>query len=102
MNITPKYFESHVTIEPVFGERLAVFEERCKQHQFKAAKLLMQKDREETPQRSSKDTFCTGHALSFVTLQNRMMDLVGDLEERGFKVWRYKIEAVLTDVRLPR
>lgn len=102
MEINPKYFESHVTIEPVFGERLALFQELCVQYGFKAAKLLMQKDRESTPERSDKDTFCTGHALSYVVLQQRMMDLVDRLVEKDFRVWRYKIEAVLTDVRLPR
>lgn len=95
----PLYYESHITIEPVFGERLERFIHLAKQHRFRVAKLLMQKDREATAERSDKDSFCTGHDLSFDALQERMDELGQDLRKENFQVWRVKIEAVLLDRR---
>jgi hypothetical protein len=97
--IAPKYYESHVTIEPVFEARLEEFKELCMKFNFHVAKLLMQKNREETPSRSSKDSFCTGHSKDFTDLNRRMMGLVSILKNHKFSVYRYKIEAVLIDVR---
>jgi len=54
------YYESHVTVEPVFDERLEKFKEICAPHTFKPAKLLMKKRSFDTPVRSEYDTFCTG------------------------------------------
>lgn len=96
----PKYYESHITIEPVFGTRLDAFKCLSSIENFKVAKLLMQKDREATESRSDKDSFCTGHALSFDVLSDRMKALVQRLRDAGFAVWRYKIEAVLVDERV--
>lgn len=97
-----KYYESHVTIEPVFGERLELFAQVCSTYKFKAAKLLMQKDRADTPERSNKDTFCTGHANNYDDLHKRMTELRIALTALRFAVWRYKIEAVLLDVKCER
>lgn len=94
-----KYYESHITIEPVFEERLGRFQEVCRKHGFRAADLLMQKRKEETPVRSDKDTFCTGRGKSFDELKEQMLQLVSELREQGFDVWRQKIEAVLLDER---
>lgn len=102
MSEKPLYYESHITIEPVFGERLQQFSDIVEQHGFKAAKLLMQKDREATPERSNKDTFCTGRGKRLINLDDRMMHCVTDLKDAGFAVWRYKIESVLVDVKLDR
>lgn len=93
----PLYFESHVTIEPVFEEKLEHFSDLCKKHKFQPAKLLLQKRKEDTPERSSKDSFCTGHGTNQKDLEQRMNNLVQDLKENNFKVWRKKIEAVLID-----
>jgi hypothetical protein len=95
----PKYYESHVTIEPVFGERLHLFEQTCSQFGYKVAKLLMQKDRESVPERSNKDSFCTGHSNDFDDLMKRMDNLHYFLRVRGFEVYRCKIEAILVDER---
>lgn len=93
------YYESHITVEPIFDERLDQFKVLCKQHGFKAADLLMQKRKEDTPERSRYDTFCTGRATTQTDLHNRMMSLLGLLQREGFKVWRYKIEHAILDSR---
>lgn len=98
----PLYYECHVTVEPVFDNALEIFKNVCKKQGFKAANLLMQKDRGSTPERSDKDTFATGQDEEFINLQSRMHSLLGDLMMGGFKVWRYKIEAILLDQKLDR
>lgn len=100
MNI--EYYESHITIEPVFEKRLELFSTLCATHKFKPAKLFMQKNRSETPERSNKDTFCTGHSKDYLDLYDRMRFLRFDLESNGFEVWRCKIEAIVYDVKYDR
>jgi hypothetical protein len=95
-----KYYECHVTLEPVFGGRLESLKELAASHGFKPAKLLMQKRAESTPERSNKDTFCTGHSKSFDDIKERMNALTEALRNAGFAVWRRKIEAVVFDERL--
>lgn len=97
-----KSYEAHVTIEPVFGDDFLKFEACCTAHGFKPAELLLQKTRQSTPERSNKDSFCTGHEDSFEGLQRRLMALVDCLESSGLRVWRYKIEGILIDVRKER
>lgn len=94
-------FEAHITIEPVFGERFNQFETLSAAHKFKPAELLLMKQREATPIRSNKDSFCTGHSKTFDELQIRTLALVSDLKECGFDVWRYKIEGIVLDVKSP-
>lgn len=96
------YYEAHITIEPVFDERLELFQTLCKTEGFKAAKLLMQKNREASPERSNKDTFCTGHGQNYDLVLGRIDRLVAKLRENGFAVWRDKIEAVLLDRKYDR
>jgi hypothetical protein len=99
-SMSPLVYESHITIEPVFGERFTLFSNCSRYFGFKPAKLLMQKDRDVTAERSDKDSFCTGHAHSYDELLHSTKLLVRVLQHEGFKVWRYKIEAILTDVKL--
>lgn len=99
---TIHYYESHITIEPVFEERLELFSSLAKANKFQAAKLLMQKTRSELPVRSNKDSFCTGHAASYEDLHNRMVKLTNELREAGFEVWRAKIEGILFDEKYSR
>lgn len=94
-----KYFECHITIEPVFGERLDRLAEIVKPFGFRPAKLLMQKDRQATPERSQKDTFCTAHSKVQIDIETRMRDCVSALLSTGYQVWRQKIEAVILDER---
>lgn len=96
-----KSYEAHVTIEPVFGERFDHFEKCCTPYKFRPAELLLQKQRDQTPTRSNKDSFCTGHSKTYDDLFSRTQQLVEDLKEAGFEVWRYKIEGIVLDVRTP-
>lgn len=100
MYTTNLYFEAHVTIEPVFDDRYAQFVEITKKFQFRAAELLMKKRSEDTPIRSMYDTFCTGRSSSYEDLHNRLFELTATLRAANFKVWRYKIENTLLDVRI--
>lgn len=100
--LQPKYFESHITIEPVFDSNLVVFEAIAATEGFRVAKLLMQKERTSTPERSDKDSFCTGHSGDYDDLDTRMCRLITRLIERGFKIYRWKIEAVMLDHHILR
>ncbi len=93
------YYEAHVTIEPVFDGRLEEFKTACSDFGFRAAELLMKKRKEDTPERSSYDTFCTGRSKDYSDLHTRMVNLVSKLNVLSFQVWRYKLEATLLDVR---
>ncbi len=97
-----RYFECHITIEPVYDDRLQLFTSLCSTVNFKPAKLFMQKDRITSPQRSDKDSFCTGHSKEYDDIYLRMMELVNKLQQADFEVWRYKIEDVILDVKLER
>ena len=46
------YYECHVTIEPVFDERRDLAEAIAKKYGFRLAKLLMQRNRNETKRQS--------------------------------------------------
>lgn len=96
---TDLYFESHVTIEPVFDDRLEQLKKIVHKHSFRVADLLMQKRRGDTHERSKYDTFCTARGNDYHELNAKMMLCVGDLVSAGFKVWRYKLENTLVDVR---
>jgi hypothetical protein len=94
------YFESHVTIEPVFDERLELFQKICMKHNFRVAELLLQKRKKDKPNRSKLDSFCTGRDKNNLILVEKMIGLIQDLKNAGFKVWRYKIEAALLDSKI--
>lgn len=93
------YYESHITIEPVFDAKLERASSLAKEHGFKIAELLMKKRAEDTPERSQHDTFMTGHSAEYVDLKVRMINLIVALKENGFTLWRYKIEGVVMDSR---
>jgi hypothetical protein len=96
------YYESHITIEPVNGERLTEFERFSAMMGFKVAKLLMVKNGNGSEERSNRDSFCTGHSKDYWSLLARTEQLHDLLKEAGFKVWRYKIEGCLLDVKMER
>lgn len=100
--MTSPYYECHITIEPVFDQRLALFEETCAPYKFRVAKLLMQKKPSEEGEPSKKDSFCTGHGLDFEDIHERMMTLSAELTKLGYAVWRRKIEHVIFDEKLAR
>lgn len=93
------YYEAHVTIEPVFEERLERFKTLCADYKFHVASLLMQKRKTDTPERSANDSFCTGRSTSYSDLEGRMLALVQLLRAQSFEVWRYKIESTMLDSR---
>lgn len=95
-----KYYECHITIEPVFDQGLEEFKSICASQNFRVADLLMMKSRSETAKRSNKDTFCTGHGKDYEELFQRMDCVVEEAQKSGFQVWRKKIEAILFDERL--
>ncbi len=95
------YYECHITLEPVYDRRLEIADRTVSYHGFRMADPLMQKRKEDTPERSAKDTFCTARDKSYRNLEARMYECVWDLQYAGFQVWRYKIEDTLLDVRHP-
>ncbi len=94
------YFEAHVTIEPVFEERLEEVKLLSQAKGFKVATLLMQKRKEDTPELSKYDTFTTGHSTDYFDLEDRTYNLVTSLQNSKFKVLRYKIEECMLDSRI--
>lgn len=93
------YYEAHVTVEPVFDEKLEQFKILCHDYKFRVATLLMQKRSQDTEERSKNDSFCTGRGISYADIKKRMLALVDRLNREGFTVWRYKIESTLLDSR---
>lgn len=93
------YLEAHITIEPVFDDERERAGAIGKAHGFKLAHLLMQRERGDTPERSSRDTFMTGHSKFCDEIQARTRACVEALRGAGFKVWRYKIENTVLDSR---
>ena len=98
--IAKHYYEAHVTIEPVFDEKLAFAKQIAETVHFKIADLLMKKRESDTEERSSKDTFMTGHSKKLDDITMRTVRLVKHLQYNGFKVWRYKIEDTVLDSRI--
>lgn len=98
MNVN--YYESHITVEPVFGDRLELFKALAAGYRFQVADLLLQKRADDRPERSAKDSFCTGRSKTFDDIKQRMDALSTELISSGIKVWRKKIEAVIYDERL--
>lgn len=96
---TSLYYECHLNIEPVFGERLERLKELCEVENFHVAKLLMQKNADAPSEISRKDSFCTGHSQEYGDIESRMKNLVVNLQHKGYEVWRYKIEDCVLDSR---
>ena len=94
------YYECHITIEPVFDERLALADCISDKNYFRVADLLMQKRHEDLPTRSKFDTFMTGRHKNDQILRDRMLSTIKDLQSHGFVVWRYKIEDTICDSKL--
>ena len=93
------YFECHITIEPVFGYDRELVESIAESYGFKLAKLLMQKRKEDTEERSKNDTFMTSHSKSLNDIETRMIHCIEELQMFEFKIWRYKIEDIVMDSR---
>ncbi len=94
---TKLYYEAHVTIEPVFDQRLAIATAIGLKYNFHMAKLLMQKDRKATPEHSDKDSFMTSHSKTLHDIHVRLENCIEELKANGFQVWRYKVEETVVD-----
>jgi len=94
------YYEVHVTIEPVFDDKLEQARLIAEKYKFRVANLLMKKREKDTEERSAKDTFMTGHGKLYRDVATRVIGLVKELHAEGFKVWRYKIEDTMIDSRI--
>jgi hypothetical protein len=90
----PIYYESHVTIDPT--DVVGKLERIATDYKFKLAKLYMDKG---GVNQSGIDMFMTGHGTLLPDLIERMESLIRDLQFNGYKVRRYKIEAVIIDSR---
>lgn len=96
---TRLYYECHVTIEPVFDERREAAAVLARAYGFRLADLLMQKRKEDTPERSKQDTFMTGRGKQYGPLYERMRGLCRALRAHGFLLHRAKIEDTLFDTK---
>jgi hypothetical protein len=94
------YYESHVTIEPVFDDKLDDVKRISSECNFKVANLLFKKRECDTEERSMHDTFTTGHSKYYEDIVERTKRLVDNLQKAGYTVWRYKIEDTMMDSRI--
>jgi hypothetical protein len=98
--MTKLYYECHITIEPVFDERLREFKRIAGREYFRVANLLMKRSNEDPEQPSQIDSFCTARSNDWDTIVARMLRVIEHLKENNFKVLRYKIEDTLIDSRI--
>jgi hypothetical protein len=89
------YYECHVTVEPVFGERLEELKSLADSCSFRVANLVML-DKDFPNQ---KDSFCSARHKDLQTLGDLMLRFVGALKIKEYKVFRYKLEATLFDTK---
>lgn len=94
------YYECHVTVAPVFGERLDEFKKIASQFSFRVADLLMKKRPDAALEVSPYDSFCTGRGKHYEDVRKRCELLVLTLKSNGFDVWRYKIEDTMLDSKI--
>jgi len=100
MTTAKYYYESHITVEPIEDTVLLdTVKKVSEDFGFRVADLYMVKNRSETPERSNRDTFMTGHGKDFKFIVERTKALCQNLSKLGVKVWRYKIEDTLLDSR---
>lgn len=96
--IPPLYYECHITVDPIDSDRLDVFDNLAQGNGFRRARLLMVKDGVEQP--ANRDTFVSAKNVSYKPLHDSMMNYLEALGHFGFKVRRYKIEAVIIDSKV--
>lgn len=87
------YFESHINLEPPPDERRAELAAIAARHDFRLAKLLMQKGA------AVNDAFITGRGDYYDDIYSRMIAARHALNAAGFVVRRMKIEDVIFDQR---
>ena len=98
-DLSDLYYECHVTINPVFGDKRDKLSTLIKPYKFKLAKLAMKKTEKGTWEESQLDTFFTAHSKHYSDIQQRMVDCIRVVQEQGFVIRRYKIENTIVDSR---
>lgn len=93
------YYEIHITLDPVFEDKLETLKELCLPFGYKVASLLMKKREQDSPNMSMYDTFTTGHKMKYKDAENSVKSIVPLLLSYGYNVRRYKIEDVVIDSR---
>lgn len=96
--LTNLYYESHITIDPVYEDGLAKFKDIAAIYNFRVAELLMVK--KDQYLQSTKDSFCTSRSKDYTQIVNDTICLVEALQEEDFHVRRYKIEDTLVDSKI--
>lgn len=94
------YYESHVTIEPVFDLRRVLAGNVASRYGFRLAKLIMRKDSADAEMPSTDDTFMTANDKNLERLKVATIGLVLQLKSCDFQVRRYKIEDTILDSRI--
>lgn len=88
------YYESHVTLEPVEGDRLELLTKFAGVYGFRVAELLMRREG------GREDSFCTARHADWDTIVQRTMAFVRALQGNDYAVRRYKIEDTLVDSKI--
>lgn len=91
------YFESHVTLDPVLGDKRQVLEDLATTHQFRVAELLMRKGDGSAGEPYCEDSFVSGRSIDQEELAARMGAFAERAEQAGFIVRRAKLEAAMYD-----
>jgi hypothetical protein len=94
-----RYWESHVTVEPLSGGPLAAYVLRCAEHGFKPAGILAKTRAADPAVPHGTDIFCTGHGRTCGETETKTLGLLQALAGDGTAIWRYRIEAVVLDTR---
>jgi len=89
------YYESHITIDPVFDEQLKRVSEIAFTFGFKVAELIMRKGGTH-----KEDSFMTSRHKQYDVMVQRTTYCIRNLQKEGFVVRRYKIEDTMVDSRI--
>lgn len=87
------YYEVHVTIEPVEQERYTLFKSLSSKQKFWCSEWMLKKE-------EGFNFFATTRGKDYTETYNRMVKLIIDLIQNGFKVMRYKIEDTVLDSKI--
>lgn len=89
-----RYFEAHITIEPVYGERLNKLEDICDQLGWRISKFLTYTNIDEP------NAFISYRLDDMADIYENTISMYWALINNAFVVKRYKIEDILLDVKL--
>lgn len=93
---TNLYFEAHITIAPVDGERTEALRSLGQRYGYRMATFLLKKGSTAVP-----DDFFTARSTDYDDLLRKTRRCVEHLLQAGIHVKRYKIENTLLDVKFP-